>query len=419
MTDKLLIILFAFLLLEEPLGLDVVIVPGLSTKNAVLYVLLVVIILRASVSSTEFKVSFVSLHSVFILLIAYTGISWAISAVGYEEIDYPVTSSFISLKNSLVDRYLFMFVYLYALKSREQVLYVARALLWIVLISSFVTLIDLLNIPDLEFIEDRDDGRVQGLIDQPNQYGGFLAFWIPACIGMYLTSRGSKRIIIGVGILISIGLLVLTGSRGAMAATVAGSLVAVVILRRYLPARIMMRGTVAALLVTVAISVVVGLQFTEVVEERFERTTAGDAMTVTSGRSEIWSEALSKMNENKPSLLHGNGWMSWRLLVERSSHNTYLRIIFELGAIGLILYVTLLYVTINLILSGLQYAQGAGRTYLIAVIFSFCAVAISTAFSELFRPWMLIWAYAGLMLRLALIEHFDAKEKQPTTGERR
>lgn len=414
MKEKLLIALFAFLLFAESLGLDVNLAPGLSMKNALLYGLLVAIIIEATVSATEFRFSFVSLHSIFVLLIAYAGASWAISAVGYSKVDYPVVNSFMSLKATLVDRYLILLVYLYALKSREQVLYVVRALVWLVIISSFITLIDLLNIPNLGIIEDPVDGRVQGPAGQPNEYGGFLAFWIPACIGIYLTSHGRRRIFIGVGILVSIGMLILTGSRGGMLATIAGSMIAVVMLRRYLPFVGIMRGTVVALVATISVGLVASLEFSEVIEERVEQTTADDVHTISAGRIVIWSEALSRMNKNPESYVYGNGWMSFRFFADTSAHNTYLRMFFELGAIGLILYVMLFFVPIHLFRSGLQWAQGTSRTYLIAVIFALCTVVVTTVFSELHRSWMMIWAYVGLMLRLTFIEHSNAKKKQPT-----
>jgi len=406
-----LILLFAFLLFEVPLGLETDFAPGLSAKNAVLYVFLIILVVQASVQSTELKISFVALHSVFLLLIVFSGASWAISALGYEKIDYPIKTSFIAWKTGWVDRYIFMLVYLYALNSREQVLRVARVLILIVLFSSFVTIIDYLNFPDLNLIEDRIDGRVNGLIGQPNEYGGFLVFWIPVSLGLYLTSHGLRRIIVGAAVLLSILLLVLTGSRGAMAGAVAGSVLAIAMLRHDLPARQLTRGTLAALVVAVTIALVVSIQFTEIVESRIERTMADDVQKVSAGRVDIWSEALSKMADNPESFIYGKGWNSIRLYMDRSSHNMYLGILFELGAIGVGLYGTLLYLILKVFHSGRRIAEGPARTYLTAVIFAFCGVIVSTVFSELNRPWLLIWAFVGLMLRLAFLEELKESSK--------
>jgi len=426
--EFLLIALFSFMLFEVPLGLDVNLAPGLSIKNAFLYILLVAIVIQASAVNKAFRISLLSLHSIFIALIAYIAISWAISATGHIEIDYPIFGSFILLKTTVIDQYMFMFVYLYALTSHKQVLYVARALVWVVVISSFLTLIDLLNIPDLGiFEEDKNEGRVQGPVGQPNRYGGFLAFWIPVCVGTYWTGRTSGKIVIGVGILCSVGLLILTGSRGAIVGTVAGSMLAIVFLGRYLPTRMVVRRALSAVVVAAAILLVVSFQFTDMVEDRFERTISDDVSTVTAGRFDIWSEALSKMWEHPASFVYGNGWNSFDLTMVKtvsaparqttksahtSAHNMYLRLLFELGGIGLALYLGLLYVTIRHIRSGIQSAQGISKMYLVATVFAICAISVSTMFSEVSRTWMMIWAYTGLMLRLALISRSDAKDYQ-------
>lgn len=400
-----LILLFVFVLLEVPLGLEMDFAPGLSIKNAVLYVFLIVIAIQATISSTELKISFVALHAVFLLLIVFSGASWAISALGYEKIDYPIRASFIVWKTAWLDRYLFMLVYLYALNSRDQVFQVARALILVVLVSSVMTLIDFLNFPDLGIFEvDKLEGRVQGPAGQMNQYGGFLAFWTPVSFGLYFSSHRLTRFFVGTAVLISVLLLILTGSRGAMMGAVAGSVMAVVILRHHLPARYLTRGALTALLVMTAILVVAFTQFSEVLDSRIERTTAGDVRTVSAGRIDIWSEALSKMADNPESFVFGKGWNSIRLHMDKSSHNMYLGILFELGAIGVGLYVALLYLLLKIFRSGLRSAEGPTRTYLIAVIFALCAVIVSTAFSELFRPWLLIWAFIGLMLRFAFLE---------------
>ncbi len=413
--EILLITCFAFLLLEVPLGFNVNLAPGVSLKNLFIYILVAVTVIESTIGQTDVRFSLMRLHVAYISLILFIVFSWAISAAAFERIDYPVGKSFIELKSSYVDRYLIMFVFLYALKDRQQVINVALALIWIVLLTNFLTLLDLFNIPNLPFIEVRHDGRVEGLIGQANQYGGFLVFWIPAFVSAFLLSHGPRRVAIGIGVLVSIGLLLLTGSRGAMVGALAGSMIGAVVLRRYLPSRVIIRGTAATVMVTTAIVLVVAVQFTEMVESRIERTTASDSSMATAGRVDIWSKALSIMADNPESFIYGNGWMTFRLIVNKGAHNMYLETLFELGAIGLLLYLLLLYVTVNLFRDALRGANGQTRILLLGVTFSFCAVIVSTFFSELYRPWMLIWAYAGLMLRLALIEISDIRISHATS----
>lgn len=411
MKVKLLILFFAFLLFEIPLGLNVNLAPGVSPKNLFLYVLLVFVVIDMMVSPTEFKFNLIGLHLAFLGLIAYIGVNWAVSSVGYTSFDYPVGPSFMNFKSSYVDRYLVLFVFLYGITSRRDAYFVLRVLVGIVVFSSFLTLLDVLKLPDLAIMDVRD-GRVEGPIGQPNQYGGFLAFWIPICICVYLTSQGKQKVFVGLGTIVTIGMLVLSGSRGAMLGSLAGAIVSVVYLRRYLRGKVIVRGIFAGLLVSVAIVLVVSVQFTEVVESRIERTTAGDASTVTAGRVDIWSKALQTMAKNPQSFIFGNGWRTFDPIIGRGAHNMYLNMLFELGVIGLILYLILLYKLLKLFRISVNQASGAARTYIIGVIFSFFAIIISTSSSELYRPWMLIWACTGLMLRLVLIDRADAKQSR-------
>jgi len=414
MKQLLLIGLFAYLLFELQLGFNINLGPGLSIKNAFLYVLLLLVVVRGAIRDRGIKIHLVGVHGIFLALIAYAVMSWAINVAASVDGNYPTTASFISLKSALVDQYIFLFVFLNALSNREDVLLVARLLVVTVLVSSVLTLLDFLNLPDFGlFLEDEREGRVQGPVGQPNQYGGFLAFWIPVGIGWYLTRQAGEKVLMAIGIVVSIGLLILTGSRGALVGAVGGSLLATVFLRHHLHGRLIAKGATAVVLLAIAIALVVGTQFADVVVARLEVTVSGDVSTVSSGRIDIWANLLSEMLNNPASFIVGYGWDSLSLTMDRSAHNAYFTLLFELGIVGLGLYLALLYVTIRCIRSGLPAVPGPMRSNMIAAIFAICSVAVLIMFGELHRSWLMIWAYLGLILRLAIIAESDTGDGDP------
>ena len=85
-----------------------------------------------------------------------------------------------------------------------------------------------------------------------------------------------------------------------------------------------------------------------------------------------------------------------------NTHNTYLKILFNLGAIGVSLYLVVL---INILVSCrrmIPTAPPTVRSHLIAFFFGFVAMNISVFFVDLYKPWLYIWAYIGLVMRLGV-----------------
>lgn len=74
--------LFVVLLVAQMFGLDLSLGPGLSVKNAYLYVLLIVLVVEFAVTKREDigherRLGLLGVHVPFILLICYAIVSWA------------------------------------------------------------------------------------------------------------------------------------------------------------------------------------------------------------------------------------------------------------------------------------------------------------------------------------------------------
>ena len=104
--------LFSILLVDIMLGLGLSLAPGLSLKNAMLYVLFMALILEFVLTDRDPLRDIWPLHGAWALLVFYATFSWlAIVLLGLHR-GYNAVSSFIILKSQLADLFLFLLVYL-------------------------------------------------------------------------------------------------------------------------------------------------------------------------------------------------------------------------------------------------------------------------------------------------------------------
>jgi hypothetical protein len=58
------------------------------------------------------------------------------------------------------------------------------------------------------------------------------------------------------------------------------------------------------------------------------------------------------------------------------------------------------------------------KSYFVAFIFGICFVSVAIFFSLLFKPWLYIWAYIGVTMRLAAIVTANARQAARTAPAR-
>ena len=215
MRSFLLISLFAILLTDIMFGPGLSLAPGLSLKNAMLYILFTALVLEFLITNRDSLRETWPLHGAWAMLAFYATFTWlTIILLGLHR-GYEAVGSFITLKSQLADLFLFLLVYLYAPKDAEKSVVVLKWLIMLLIVFNFITMIDYLNIPDLGIILDRADGRVTGPVKEVNQYGSILIFMIPVTAGLALASKGFLRMMFGLGAGLAGLLLVLTVSRGS------------------------------------------------------------------------------------------------------------------------------------------------------------------------------------------------------------
>lgn len=402
----LIFLLFVVLFTSKTLNFDLSLAPGLSVKNAFLYLIFAALAIDAALTR-RYKLEIMPVLVPFALYVYYAVFSWIVVLLLLDYQAYSARSSLISLKSSLVDHLLVLLIFFYATRTASQGIWVIRNMLWLIMLGNVVTVVDALNIPDLGLIELREDGRVGGPTDSSNEYAAFLSAFVPAFLALYWSEKGFKKALAGVGAVVSLLAFLMAVSRGAIVGLLAGSLVGAFYLRQFIPAKLMLRGGVATVLCLVV--AVIGMSFAgvygELLLDRFGQFSSGSLNTASSGRIMIWLTALESMAENPVTFITGYGWDAYDAFYFRyGTHNAYLGILFDLGLIGLVLMLLTFVNILRAARAALRYASPDGRPFLMAFIFGFLSLLASIFFGTLQSSWLYVWAFVGISLRLAVAE---------------
>lgn len=411
----LLIVLFIVLLTDMTPGLRVGIMPGLSGKNLLLYIVVFTILVRVATHSNGLRFSDLDVHAPFILMILYAMFTLVIASMLSPAFD--MMRGLITLKNQMADLFLFLFAFRYGLESRQDFLSMLRFVIVTMLIMSIVTLVDFLNIPDLGLIGTYN-GRIEGPVGAANQYGALLVFLLPITIAAASPDlRGWKKWFWWFGILVTGVLLVATGSRGAVVALVLGSAIGAFVLRRYIDMRQVGKIAAAVLGFFLVVAVIFTIINPEFLLERFDKTTSANIYVASSGRLEIWTASILVMLEWPWSFLVGYGWNSFDSSgIWKAAHNEYVDRLYELGVIGLSLFLWLLYQITTRARRRLATADPELRKIFIGYVFSMSTVVVSIFFAALPGPWTIIWVITALIMGLQATPALDSAESDDRNG---
>src|SRR5262249_83089 len=177
-------------------------------------------------------------------------------------------------------------------------------------------------------IERDEDGRVQGLVGEPNQYGAFVALSLPATASLIFVTRGFWRVFWVGAAAISALTLVMTVSRGAFVGTIFATCLGLFMFRRYVPlSKLFAFAGAAVLAAGVIVGIASALGFGELIYGRMlgGARVSADIEGVSSGRTEIWSTAIAAMWHEPVTMLTGFGWHMYAAMPFRlATRNHYL-----------------------------------------------------------------------------------------------
>ena len=402
--------LILLLVISNILQLDMSLGPGLSAKNAVLYIAGSSIAFRLAVSR-NFKLEMGQFIAVFLAFLVYAIATWLVAGLFIEYKGYSLLKSGIILKSNLLDQLIFFLTFFYGTLNSQDAIKTLKVILIGVVLINLANLGDAFNIYSLgNYMEE--DGRMAGPIGEPNDYGAFIVMFLPPLFAAMVTSRGLARLWWALAIAVSLAALLTTASRAAFVAVLLSMAIGAYSLRRYLPAEKVLPWLAKAAVAGLIVGFVVSIEFGQLLYSRLvgESQTVSVA-TLSSGRTEFWSGLISQMMAHPITLLTGFGWNTYETMgFYFAAHNYYLALWFNLGLPGLILGTTILVIPMRTARRAIDQADSIYKPYLIAFVFTIIATLIVVFFAEIFVPWQYFWAYAGLAMRLAI----DATRKSST-----
>ena len=420
MRNAFAIALFAILLTAVTFKLDVSLGPGLSVKNLFLYALLGLLVLdavlarRVPTKSADSALRLTRLHALIIALILYATASTVavLLAGGYALPAQPgapgLRDVVLKLKTQVMDPYIFLLVSAYASKSAGNATRAIYAALLMVAAANLLTVVDVLNMPSLGIIEEKGSGRVQGPLGEQNQYGAFIVYFLPVMIGAIFSKTGVQRILFAGGAAISLMALLMTASRGAVAGLIVGSVISTVLLRKHLTPAQVVRFAVIGVVVAVLIIAALAGPFGNLLYEHFIAQSENVSLSesglesVSSGRVAIWSLGIQSMLVHPWSFITGYGWGAFDALEFYASHNTYLEYFYDLGVIGLALFVAIWIEILRICKRSLETVPAEeARRLLFSFVFAVTSLLVSQFFVNLSAAIPFIWSYLGFMLGLS------------------
>ncbi len=400
---------FFLMYMGDNLGINVGLAPGLSVKNLFLYLMFAGIAINAAVARNR-RIELAGVLAMFTLLILYALFTWVARSFVFVDWHYEIRAGFVSLKSTLVDEFLTLLIFFYGLLYLKHTQWLLGVMLWIVMVGNIITVIDTMNIPDLGILPvPEKGGRFAGFIGQPNAYGQFLVLFLPGCIALFLRQSGFARLLAGVGVFATLLALILTASRGSYAGCIGGGIIAAFYLRRYISGQSMVRaGIAAAVVCIVVLSVTFTMGYADLYLDRFT-SIDGNAHVVTSGRTSIWSEALASMMEKPISFLTGYGFYSYdsARIFRLAPHNMYLSFLYNLGAIGLLLFIGIFARVLSTAKAAIGQASDELQSRFIAFTFGVLSFLVAIFFSDYHKSGYLLWAYVGVTMRAAMILLYD------------
>jgi O-antigen ligase len=407
MTKFLVFAVFFVVWLDGVLGLRLSLVPGLSAKNIVLYLVVIWIVLQGALDGSRGGLfarrhDYMSLHVAFIgfILLAVVSAVACLTVLRYP--DYTVEFTLWTLKAYLIDHYLFMFVFLVGLRNADEARQLARLVLIAMAFGILLWAIDYIVGADLGLVSEKVAGRMQAPIGDPIQTGTIITFFMPMMVAMAILTRGKARIFWWVTVMACFAILLATASRGPLVGLLGAVMIAAWFARDRIKAVHVAYAVAGGLLLTVLGYLALGETSRQVLYERvIGQSTQATAFDQSSGRNVLWGNAIADMAAKPATLLVGHGWKAYNVLNPHLSHNEYLEFLYNLGIFGLLLAVYVYFYAVRHVRRALARAEPADASLMIGFLVGYLSVLISIFFVNMHDPWVFVWSFTGIMLRLA------------------
>ena len=405
--NKFLILLVLFSLWLGAVSVaDMSILPGLSLKNAVLYLAIAWIVTRGVLDvsgggALGRRHDHMPLYMAFALLILVAALSIIVCVIFIKYPRYSLMASLVAWKGYTVDHFLFTLVFLLGLRTAQEALWMNKVILVTIAFTALLYLVDLYGILDLGIIIRRDDGRLTAPLGDSNQISGLMALFVPMLVALAFSARGMARYSWVAATGVCIVVMLSTGSRGGVVALACAAAIGAVLWRGRISASQAIKVAAVVCAVGLAAFLVLPMEYKNMLVGRFiEASTTGNFAENTSGRLDIWTQGLTQMLQQPETLLFGFGWNTYPMMNRFVSHNEYLDYYFTLGVPGLLLRLFIFFYVIRQVRSAIAVADDESRPVLMGFMVGFIGVLVAIFFVNFYGPWNFVWVMVGLMLRL-------------------
>ncbi len=403
----LLSILIVTLVVGHLFTLDMGLGPGLSLKNAILYIAAIFITFRI-VLSRDFKMEMGQFVGCYLALVVYAIVTWIVIGLFINYKGYNMVASGLELKNVLIDPLIYFLTFLLGIRTTQDAFKILTLLGLACVVLNIANLGAAFHLLPFDYMGG--GGRMAGPLGEPNQYGDYIVIFLPLLCVAALLSTGFVRLMWVLGIMVSVGSLLTTASRAPIVALIVSSIWGAYLVRSYLSSKVVVKWFMSALVIAVVIGAVVSIEFADLLSERFiGQSKAAGLGELSSGRTDFWVDVIEKLMSQPIAMITGFGWDAFGTMgFFFSAHSYYLAQWFNLGIPGLILGITSFALLIREARRALPVAQGASRSYLIACVFSILALLVAILFGELTTPMPYFWIYAGVCMRVAVNTRISA-----------
>jgi hypothetical protein len=413
----LLALLFILLMAGDVFGWNQSLAQGLSVKNGMIYVAAIMLAARAVVRG-GLKLELPAIHICFAVLVGYAVLTWLTVGFVLHYKDYKLALTGMDLKAQLLDYVIVFGVFMYSLETVADVKFVTKALLIGLTCANAIAIGDIAGLFNIGVTmmgtSGAEAGRAFGAFGHANETAALVICLLPAYVAVAGSSRGVMRLFwVGAGA-ISATMILMTGSRGAVVGMTLGGVLGWYTCRRVISFARAAPVLIALVALGLPLLLLVNMKFGGILTDRVIEMLQ-DPATRSADRTYVWLQGISRMMDHPLTLVTGFGWDSYSVMgFIYATHNHYLLLWFELGVIGVLSYLLIIGGTVLTARSAAEVAPDELRAYLIAFIFGMFFVSVAVFFTLLGRPWLYIWAYIGMTMRLAVIVSADAKNAART-----
>lgn len=411
-VNFLFVLLMAAFVLEFSLGVRISAIPGLSLKNIVLYSLIVSLFV-ANMMRNKPVIASNSVNVPIVLFIAYCFFSMLATALMNVVPNYSIVSQLIFFKTYMDPFVLFILTYsiLHDEESIKKLLFALVVLLVVFLAITALSAFDIVNV-DRATVDEKW-GRSKGAFAEPNQFAAYLAAFVPLVLAFVFTSTKKVKKVIYISVLVlTIFVLLLTGSRGGLVSlTVAIGVYYTLHSKQPIMKSIL--NLFGVYFIALVGLVLVFFLLPDNTANGLMLKISGDFVEdsntdYTSGRLSIWTRALEAFIDSP---IFGTGWQTFIPLFGGNSHSDYILFLVTTGVVGLGIFLKIFYSMYKDVMKWRALDSYYSHFYN-SYIGGLAAFLVAMIFVNIYNPAYFVMMYSALILRLGAIAAENSKDNK-------